>query len=141
MKEHLKQTLSRANHGVTDCGTQSPEPCDYPEIAYQVAKQVAQGKADRGILVCKSGIGMAIVANKVPTVRAALVHNREGAISSREHNDANVLVLSRDEVSDQVAEELIQLWLSTPALGERHARRIGQIRELEGRIQAEFRHT
>lgn len=138
LKERLKQALQRAHHQIIDCGTDSPDACDYPEIAYQVAKQVAQGQAERGILVCKSGIGMAIVANKVPAVRAALVHNRDGAVLSREHNDANVLVLSRDDVSDAVAEELMQVWLSTPAHGERHARRVGQIRDLEQRIRREF---
>jgi ribose 5-phosphate isomerase B len=132
-KETLKKALERAGHAVQDVGTHGPEPCDYPEIAHRLAELVAAGKAERGILVCKSGIGMAIVANKSKGVRAALCASRNAAVLSRQHNDANVLVLGDEELGEPV-EGLVQAWLAAPFEGGRHLRRVEQIAAIEKRV-------
>ena len=105
--------------------------CDYPDIAYPVAQTVACGEADRGILICGSGIGMCIAANKVDGVRAALVHDEITAEMSRRHNDANVLCLAADLLGNRVIERIIGLWLTTEFEGGRHARRISKIAAIE----------
>lgn len=133
---HLKQRLSswlRAQgHAVTDLGTYSPAPCDYPKIGVTVAQAVAQGQAERGVLLCKSGVGIAMVANKVPGVRAASCHDVRDARLSREHNDANVLVLGATRLSTSQARRIVSTWLKTPfETGGRHERRVRQITALE----------
>lgn len=105
--------------------------CDYPDRAYPVALAVSRGEADRGILVCGSGIGMSIVANKVRGVRAALVHDEIGAEISRRHNDANVLCLAADLLSVRIIERIVQAWLSAEFDGGRHARRVNKITAIE----------
>ena len=105
--------------------------CDYPDVAYPVGNAVAHGEADRGILICGSGIGMCIAANKVPGVRAALVHDEITAEMSRRHNDANVLCLAADLLGNRVIERIIQIWLTTDFEGGRHARRISKIAAIE----------
>lgn len=105
--------------------------CDYPDRAYPVAKAVATGEADRGILVCGSGIGMSIAANKVKGVRAALVHDEISAEMSRRHNDANVLCLAADLVGMRVIERIVQTWLTTEFEAGRHARRVSKIAAIE----------
>lgn len=130
-KTELAASLARKGYQVADAGTGAAEPpCDYPEIALGVARAVASGRADRGILVCKSGIGMSIAANKVRGVRAALVHDLESAVLSRRHNDANVLVLAADRLSGSFA-AVVDAWLKEPFDGGRHARRVDQILDIE----------
>jgi ribose 5-phosphate isomerase B len=105
--------------------------CDYPDMAYPVATAVATGDAQRGILICGSGIGMSIAANKVKGVRAALVHDEIGAEMSRRHNDANVLCLAADLLGVRLIERIIGIWLATEFEGGRHARRVSKITAIE----------
>jgi ribose 5-phosphate isomerase B len=105
--------------------------CDYPDAAYPVAKAVAEGRADRGVLFCGTGIGMSISANKVRGIRAALVHDEIGADMSRRHNDANVLCLSADMLGQRIIERIVQKWLATGFDGGRHARRLAKIAAIE----------
>lgn len=107
-----------------DFGCDSEESCDYPDYGFPVSKAVAKGEYDRGILICKSGIGMSIVANKVKGIRAALCRTPLDAKKSREHNDANVLVLSNETMD---FEKIIDIWLKTEFTGGRHKRRIDKI--------------
>jgi ribose 5-phosphate isomerase B len=116
---------------VYDHGTHSKDSVDYPDYAREVCRTVATGDADRGVLVCTSGIGMSISANKFPGVRAALVQDLDGARSSREHNDANVLVLSGAKTDPALARQIIEIWLSTPFGGGRHQRRVDKIAQIE----------
>ncbi|MDP3142951.1 MAG: ribose 5-phosphate isomerase B [Candidatus Omnitrophota bacterium] len=118
-----------------DVGAFNEEPCDYPLIAFKLAKNVAASKRNRGILVCKTGIGDSIAANKVKGMRAALCYNTKAARLSREHNDANVLVLGSDFVKEKDAQKIINIWLKTKFQGGRHLRRVNQIRKFEGRMK------
>jgi RpiB/LacA/LacB family sugar-phosphate isomerase len=104
---------------------------DYPDFGKEVSRLVSAGEAERGVLVCTSGIGMSIIANKFPRVRAALVHDVEGARSSREHNDANILVLGGAKTDALLARQIIETWLETPFAGGRHQRRIDKIKQIE----------
>jgi ribose 5-phosphate isomerase B len=132
LKGHLIPFLQRQGCEVADLGTHSAEACDYPVIGYKVAAAVADGQFDRGVLLCKSGVGIAIVANKVPGVRAAVCQNRFDAERSREHNDANVLVLGAETLSLAKAKQIVSTWFSTPfERGGRHERRVQQIAEIE----------
>ena len=120
---------------MADLGTHSPESCDYPPIGYKVASAVAEGRFDRGILLCKSGIGIAIVANKVPGIRAAVCHDPFEAGRSRSHNDANVLVMGAEKLKPAQAKRILRRWLSTPfESGGRHERRVRQIGAIERRL-------
>jgi len=136
LKENLKPYLKRKGFSVQDLGTFSEERCDYPEFAYQLASKVAQGKFKRGILICKSGIGDSIVANRVPGVRAALCHNEKCSRLSREHNDSNVLVLAALFVKPGLARKITDIWLKTKFKGGRHKRRLNQIKEIERKIRS-----
>jgi len=131
-KEELKPFLKKQGHEVADVGAHSSESCDYPEIGHRLALTVARGDAERGILVCMSGIGMSIVANKTKGIRAALCHNLKFARLSRQHNDANVLVLSAEDLTEPM-EAVVDAWLKTPFEGGRHERRVKQIGEIEER--------
>ncbi len=133
LKKKLKEFLSRLGHEVTDLGVSSEEPMDYPDVAFPLSKRVASKEFDRGILVCMSGTGMAICANKVKGVRAAICDNMEHAKLSREHNDANVLILGSKFVSDEAACEIARGWLSTPFEGGRHEKRVQKIIDFENR--------
>lgn len=124
LKEELKELLARRGHAVVDTGTFSAERADYPEHAFAVARQVASGRADRGILVCATGIGMAMAANRVKGVRAALCDSERLARQSREHNDANVLCLGADVVTRPRARRIVAAWLATRFAGGRHRRRV-----------------
>ena len=124
MKAALKDWLAAHGYQVADLGTDSAEPVDYPDYAFAVAKEVAAGNFDRGVLICKSGIGMSIAANRVLGVRAAMVGNEECARLSRRHNDANVLVLSGLELDNEKAESILSVWLTTEFEGGRHERRV-----------------
>lgn len=131
-KERLKAHLTAQGHEVTDVGTASAdESVDYPDFAEQVARAVASGTVERGVLVCGTGIGMAIAANKVDGVRAANVTDPEFARLAREHNDANVVAVSGRFVPEQVNEEIVDVFLGTEFGGERHQRRVDKIGALE----------
>ncbi|MDH3584528.1 MAG: ribose 5-phosphate isomerase B [Phycisphaerae bacterium] len=114
--------------GILSC---DGDPCDYPDMAYSVCRAVVDGEADTGMLVCGSGIGMSIAANKFPGVRAALVHDDITAEVSRRHNDANVLCLSADLLGQPLIEKIAQIWLATEFEGGRHTRRLKKISAIE----------
>ena len=134
LKEALKAWLIETGHQILDFGTHSPESVDYPDYALQVAESVASGKAERGLLVCGTGIGMAMTANKVPGIRAALCSDPFMARMSREHNDANILTLSGRLMDKELGLEILRMWLSTEFAGGRHERRLGKIAQIERRF-------
>jgi ribose 5-phosphate isomerase B len=136
LKEEIKAWLLGRNVEVTDFGTHAPDPVDYPDYAAQVGEAVASGKAARGVLVCGTGIGMAMAANKVPGVRAAFCPDLFTARMSREHNDANVLTLGGRLTGRELALEIVEMWLRAEFQGGRHGRRVGKITELERRHAA-----
>jgi ribose 5-phosphate isomerase B len=131
LKEKIEKYLIAKGITVDDRGTNSSESVDYPDYARVVAEEVANKRADRGILVCGTGIGMSIAANKVPGIRAANAHNQSEAQIIREHNDSNVLTLGGRVLEETTAFAIIDLWLSTPFAGGRHARRVEKIGEIE----------
>jgi len=131
LKEHLKRTLVALGHEVQDLGTASDEPVDYPPICAAVGRAVAQGRADRGIVLGGSGQGEQIAANKVRGVRAALCNDLYTARMSRLHNDANVLAMGGRIVAGGLADDILETWLETPFEGGRHQRRLEQIAEIE----------
>jgi ribose 5-phosphate isomerase B len=131
LKEHLRQTLARLGHEVDDHGTHSEASVDYPPICVAVGKAVAEGRADRGIVLGGSGQGEQIAANKVNGVRAALCNDLYTARLSREHNNANVLSMGGRIVAFGLADEILTLWLNTPFEGGRHQRRLDQINQAE----------
>jgi ribose 5-phosphate isomerase B len=131
LKEQLRRKLVDDGHDIVDFGTNSVESCDYPDYAQSVARDVAQGRSDRGILVCATGIGMAIAANKVDGVRAAPAQSEDEVRLTREHNDANVLTMGAKYLDEAHALDLIHIFLGTEFLGGRHARRVAKIAQLE----------
>jgi ribose 5-phosphate isomerase B len=131
LKDYLVGLLRAKGVEVEDFGTQGRESVDYPDIGRQVSLRIARGEAEWGVLVCTSGIGMSILANKFPGIRAALVQDLEAARSSREHNNANVLVLSGAKTEKSLAKEILEIWLATPFAGGRHQRRLDKISQLE----------
>jgi ribose 5-phosphate isomerase B len=131
LKETLRAFLISADYAVQDHGTHSEESVDYPDFGKAVAQSVAAGKADLGLVVCGSGIGISIAANKVAGIRAALVHDVNTARLSREHNNANVLALGGRIVTEAQAVEILQAFLSTPYAGGRHQRRLDKIASME----------
>lgn len=131
LKDHLAGTLAAAGHEVVDLGTDSPESVDYPQYAAPAARLVADGEAARGVLVCGSGVGVAIVANKVAGVRAVNAHDPGEAEMARRHNDANVVALSGARLDAQQADAIVATFLSTDFDGGRHARRVDQITAME----------
>jgi ribose 5-phosphate isomerase B len=139
LKEDLKTWLIGRGYDVVDLGTQSAESVDYPDFAVGVGSAVTAGKADRGILVCGTGIGMAMAANKLPGVRAAACSDAFTARMSREHNDANVLALGARITSREAAIEILELWLDTDFAGGRHARRVDKIVALDRLREEEVR--
>lgn len=131
LKEHLKHTLAALGHTVDDHGTTSEASVDYPPICIGVARAVAEGRADRGIVLGGSGQGEQIAANKVNGIRAALCHELYTARMSRQHNDANVLAMGGRIVAFGLADEILGVWLDTPFDGGRHQQRIDEITEYE----------
>jgi ribose 5-phosphate isomerase B len=131
LKDHLVTALAAAGHDVLDVGTDGPDSVDYPRFAEPAARMVADGEADRGVLVCGSGNGVAIVANKVPGVRAVNAHDADEAEMARRHNDANVVTLSGARLTGEQADEIVATFLSTDFDGGRHARRVDQIAAIE----------
>ncbi|MGI8796826.1 MAG: ribose 5-phosphate isomerase B [Acidimicrobiia bacterium] len=137
LKEHLKQVLKEDGNEVDDLGTDSEESVDYPPICAAVGRAVAAGRAERGIVLGGSGQGEQLAANKVRGVRAALCNDLYTARLSREHNDANVLSMGGRIVGEGLADEIVRLWLATRFAGGRHARRVGQITDIENETIAE----
>lgn len=131
---HLTAWLRGAGHTVTPVGAADESPVDYPPVAEAVGKAVAAGKPPLGLLICGSGIGMSIAANKVPGIRAALCHDILTARLARAHNDANILVLGGRLLGKSAAEAIVAAWLGTEFDGGRHGRRIGQISDIEKAI-------
>ncbi len=131
LKEQIVAMLRGKGHEVDDAGACGTESVDYPDFAAMVAKKVSQGAAERGVLICGTGIGMAICANKFRGVRAAPCNDEVTAEISRRHNDLNVLCLSGDMLSPRAVERIVEAWFSTPFEGGRHERRVEKIRELE----------
>jgi ribose 5-phosphate isomerase B len=134
MKEALKPYLTELGYAVTDCGTYTSDAVDYPDIAYAVARQVANGSAWRGIIIDGAGIGSCMAANKVPGIRAALCYNEATARNSREHNDANVLTLGAGMIGLNLAKQIVAAWLQTEFGGGRHQRRVSKVMEIEQRF-------
>jgi len=135
VRPKVVKLLQRLGHEVEEVGAQSNASVDYPDVAAVVARLVGGGKVDRGILICGTGLGMCIVANKFPGVRAVPCHDDVTAEASRRHNDANVLCLSADLVGERSLDRLVGLWLSAPFEGGRHARRLEKIAEMERKIR------
>ncbi len=131
LKDALVKFLKKLRVNVKDLGTNSHESVDYPDFGLKVAKEVGKHKNEKGILICKSGIGMAMTANKVKGVRAALVLNKKMAALSRQHNDANILVLGAAFVPGAKAKGIVETWLRTKFEGGRHERRIKKIKDYE----------
>lgn len=130
-KEKVKVALDKMGVEYTDMGTDSTASVDYPDFARKVGEAVADGEYDRGILVCGSGTGMAIAANKVPGIRAAVAWTEEIAKLSRQHNDANVLALAARFIPDEEQEKIVKAWLATDFEGGRHERRVEKIEQIE----------
>ncbi len=131
MKERIAFKLGEQGWDVNDCGTDSPQSVDYPDFAHAVARLVADGTCQVGIIIDGAGIGSAMVANKLPGVRAAACYDVSQAANSREHNHANVLTLGAGLVGEALAWQIVEAWLATPWAEGRHARRVAQITEIE----------
>ncbi len=131
LKELVKALLQELGHHVTDAGCNSTESVDYPEFAFRVCSMVKDGSADRGILVCGTGIGMSMAANRIPGIRAALCHEIFTAAKSREHNDSNVLCMGGRVIGPALALEMVRVWLDTSFAGGRHSRRIAMFDHAE----------
>jgi ribose 5-phosphate isomerase B len=137
LKEKIKSTLVKKGFLVKDVGTYSLKRCDYPYFAYLVASDVSRGVFQNGILICKSGIGNCIVANRLPGVRAALCHTIKAARLSRQHNDSNLLVLGSLFVDSALAKRIVAVWLKTKFKAGRHKIRLKQIEEVERKIRSQ----
>jgi ribose 5-phosphate isomerase B len=133
MRARIVQLLTKLGQEVIDAGANGSGSVDYPDVAAEVARRVSAGEVDRGILICGTGLGMAIAANKFPRVRAAPCHDDLTAELSRRHNDLNVLCLSGDMLGERLVDRLVEIWLNTPFEGGRHARRVRKIDQLERR--------
>ena len=131
LKEAIKKQLQQSGYHIVDMGTHNAEAVDYPDFAYSVATAVAKGECKRGIMIDGAGIGSAMVANKVPGIRAANCHNLFEVKNSREHNDANILTLGGRVIGDALAAEMVRLWLETPFAGGRHQQRVDKIIQYE----------
>ena len=132
LKEQIKEYLKSRDIDFKDVGTFKIESCDYPEFAYKVGQAVANGEADLGILICGTGIGMSITANKIKGIRAALVHDEQTAKLSRQHNNANVLCMGGRILTEEQARQIVDVWLNTSFEGGRHERRLKLISQLTG---------
>jgi ribose 5-phosphate isomerase B len=134
LKEDIIAVIQEMGHEVVDVGCSCADSVDYPDYALPVCEQVVTGEADRGILICGTGIGMSIAANKVPGIRCALVHDTFSAKATREHNDSNVLAMGERVIGPGLAREITQIWIGTPfSEGERHIGRVNKIKAIESR--------
>jgi len=131
LKEEVMKWLAENKYEVKDFGAWSTQSCDYPDFAVRVAEQVASGAYDRGVLVCGTGIGVSIVANKINGIRAALCHDTFSAHASREHNDANILTMGERVIGRGLALDILKIWLSTDFEGGRHQKRLDKIAKVE----------
>jgi ribose 5-phosphate isomerase B len=131
VKRRVITVVQKLGHEVLDMGPHGRDSVDYPDFAFQVATAVSEGRADRGILICGTGIGMCIAANKVRNVRAAPCHDSITAEMSRRHNDANVLCLSADLLGEELIDRMVRIWLETEFESGRHARRVEKITRFE----------
>lgn len=138
LKSRISQLVQSMQCEVQDFGPFESQSVDYPDYAAQVARDVSDGKLDRGILICGTGIGMCITANKFTGVRAATCHDSVTAEYSRAHNDANIICLSADQLSDQLADQVIRIFLVTPFQAGRHARRLQKISEIEREVASQL---
>ena len=130
-KQLIRTIVTQLGHECIDFGTEDSNPVDYPDLAYAVAKAVANKEANKGILVCATGLGMCIAANKIKGIRAALCHDELSAQISRDHNDSNVLCLSGDQVGEVLLRKIVEVWLNTEFAGGRHQRRVNKIATIE----------
>lgn len=131
LKDRLKSHVAELGHEVLDLGTNGPDSVDYPDLGAECGRAVADGRAELGILVCGSGLGIAMAAGKVPGVRAATCHDHFTAEMCRRHNDANVMAMGQRVVGEGVALDMVETFLATPFEGGRHARRVGKINDLD----------
>ncbi len=131
LKEETKEILKALNAEIIDCGPAGSESVDYPDFGQKVSSMVSEGTVERGILICGTGLGMSMVANKFPRVRAALCNDLFCAQMSRLHNDANILVMGGRIIGKDLAAEIVRKWMSTPFEGARHANRLMKIRKIE----------
>lgn len=135
LKDEIKTFLEGLGHQVEDLGCNCSDSVDYPDYALTVCEKVVSGEADKGILICGTGIGMTIAANKIPGIRCALVHDLFSAKATREHNDSNVLALGERVIGPGVALEIVKVWLETEfSEGERHNNRVAKLKQLEDRF-------
>jgi ribose 5-phosphate isomerase B len=130
-KQQIKAVLSQLGHECIDFGAEDSNPIDYPDPAYLAAQAVSKHEADRAILACATGLGMSITANKIRGIRAALCHDELSAQISRDHNDANVLCISGDQIGEVLLRRIVEVWLSTTFAGGRHQRRVNKIAAIE----------
>ena len=130
-KQQIKAIVAQMGHECLDFGTDGTHPVDYPDLAYVVATAVSEKEADRAILICATGLGMSIAANKVRGIRAALCHDELSAHIARDHNDTNILCLSGDQIGAVLMRKIVEAWLSTEFSGGRHQRRVNKITAIE----------
>ncbi len=135
LKEEIKSFLNKKKIAFKDLGPYNDERCDYPQYAARLSSYISKGVFKKGILICKSGIGNSIVANRFPAVRAALCHNLKTALLSREHNDSNVLVLGAMFIDPALARRIVSIWMKTKFKGGRHKKRLNQIKSIEKKIK------
>ena len=135
LKKDIEGVLTDLSVEFVDCGTSGPESVDYPDFGERVSRMVSSGEVDRGILICGTGIGMSIVANKFPKIRASLCNDLFTARMSRLHNDANILVMGGRIVGQDLAKEIVRTWFTTPFEGERHLRRLEKIHRIEDKLR------
>ena len=134
LKEDILGLLKGLNMDIVDCGTNSTESVDYPDFGARVSELVSSGEVQRGILICGTGLGMSMVANKYPNVRAALCNDLFSAKMSRLHNDANILVMGGRVIGKDLAAEILKVWLNTAFEGERHLKRLNKINKIEEKL-------
>ena len=135
LKEDVLRLLKSLNADIVDCGTNTTESVDYPDFGARVSELVSSGEVKRGILICGTGLGMSMVANKYPNVRASLCNDLFSAKMSRMHNDANILVLGGRVIGKDLAAEIVKVWLTTPFEGERHLKRLQKIKKIEEKLK------
>ena len=139
-KQQIKAIIAQLGHECIDVGTNDSNPVDYPDLAYLAATAVSRNEVDRAILACATGLGMSITANKIKGIRAALCHDELSAQISRDHNDANVLCISADQIGEALLRRTVEVWLDTEFSGGRHQRRVMKIKSIEeGKDPREFK--
>lgn len=131
LKEQVAEHLKQLGHEVVDCGTYSTDSCDYPEFGAKAARMVADGQCERGVVICTTGIGISISANKVKGIRCALCMNTDMAMMTRKHNDANMIAMGAKYVTPQLAFEMVDIFLSTDFEGGRHQIRVDKLMNIE----------